>query len=287
MTETKEKDEIQWTKIITAKHKLLDLHLRDVWTYRDLIRQFIKRDFITQYKQTILGPIWYLVQPIMASIVYIFVFGRLAGIGTDGVPSILFYFLGTMLWTFFTGCLTGSSNVFINNQSIFGKVYFPRLTVPVSLAAGQLIKLIIQFFLLAVLYLYYFIRFGNVKPTWSVFLFPFIVVWIGILGTSIGLVVSSLTTKYRDLIQLLNFGLQLAMYATPVVYPLSEAPQKFLWVYYVNPMSVPMELSRISLYGAGSVPLPMLTISLSVAFVFLFSGLVLFVKNERSFVDVI
>ncbi|MCR5291242.1 MAG: ABC transporter permease [Treponema sp.] len=272
---------------MTAEHKLLDLHLRDVIRYRDLIRQFIKRDFITQYKQTILGPLWYLIQPIMSSIVYIFVFGRLAGIGTDGVPSILFYFAGTMLWTFFTGCLQGSSNVFIVNQNMFGKVYFPRLTVPVSLAAGQLIKLIIQCFLFALLYLYYAIRFGSVHPTWAILLFPFVVLWIGVLGTSIGLVVSSLTTKYRDLIQLLNFGLQLAMYATPVVYPLSEAPQKFYWVYYINPMSVPMELSRISLYGAGSIPNSMLLVSLASAFVFTFLGLVLFTKNERTFVDVI
>jgi len=277
----------QWTKVITAKHRLLDLHLKDVWTYRDLIRQFIKRDFITQYKQTILGPLWYLVQPVMSSIVYIFIFGRLAGIGTDGVPQILFYFGGTMLWTFFTGCLTGCSNVFLANQGIFSKVYFPRLTVPISLAAGQIIRLLIQFSLLVCIYLFYMVTGTRFHITWMIVLYPFIVAWIGILGTSIGLIVSSLTTKYRDLIQLLNFGIQLAMYATPVVYPLSEAPEKFRWLYYINPMSAPMELSRISLYGAGSVPVDMLFISLGFTAVLAFFGLVLFTKNERNFVDVI
>ena len=277
----------QWTKVISAKHKLLDLHLKDVITYRDLIRQFIKRDFITQYKQTVLGPIWYLVQPVMSSIVYIFIFGRLAGIGTEGIPPILFYFAGTMLWTFFTGCLTGASNVFINNQGIFTKVYFPRLTVPISLAAGQIIKFLIQFALLIVIYLYVFFTGTSIHPTFEIFLYPFIAVWVCVLGISIGLIVSSLTTKYRDLIHVLNFGIQLAMYATPVVYPLSEAPEKFRWLFFINPMSAPMELSRISLYGAGFIPVSMICVSLGLTVCFVFLGLVLFTKNERNFVDVI
>ncbi len=277
----------QWTKVISAKHNLLDLHLKDVITYKDLIRQFIKRDFITQYKQTVLGPLWYLVQPVMSSIVYIFIFGKLAGISTNGIPPILFYFAGTMLWTFFTGCLTGASNVFIHNQGIFSKVYFPRLTVPISLAAGQVIKLLIQFSLLIVIYLYFLLTGIHINISIQIFLFPFIVVWICAMGVSIGLIVSSLTTKYRDLIHILNFGIQLAMYATPVVYPLNETPEKFRWLFFINPMSAPMELSRIILYGAGSVPLCMICISIGMTFCFTFLGLILFSKNERNFVDVI
>ncbi|MBQ9494583.1 MAG: ABC transporter permease [Treponema sp.] len=276
-----------WTKVITARHRLLDLHLRDVYRYRDLIVMFIKRDFVVQYKQTILGPLWYLIQPIMSSIVYIFVFGRLANIGTDGVPPMMFYFGGTMLWTYFTSCLTGASNVFISNQNIFSKVYFPRLTVPISTTAGHVIKLLIQSVLLAVFYVYYMLHGEAVRPTWWLFAFPLIVLWIGTLGTSVGLIVSSLTTKYRDLVHLLTFGIQLSMYATPVVYPLSEAPQKFFWVFYANPMSAPMELFRVWAYGAGSVPLNMLLVSLGVTAACAFFGLMLFVKNERSFVDVI
>ncbi|MBQ9239138.1 MAG: ABC transporter permease [Treponema sp.] len=276
-----------WTKVITARHKLLDLHLRDVYRYRDLIMMFIKRDFVVQYKQTILGPLWYLIQPVMSSVVYIFVFGRLANIGTDGVPPLMFYFGSTMLWTYFTSCLTDTSNVFVSQQNIFSKVYFPRLTVPISIAAGYIIKLLIQCALLAVFYVYYVMRGAAVRPTWWVVAFPLIVLWIGTLGSSFGLIISSLTTKYRDLRLLLAFGIQLAMYATPVVYPLSEAPQNFFWIFYINPMSAPMELFRIWTYGAGSLPLDMLLVSLGVTAACAFLGLVLFVKNERSFVDVI
>lgn len=280
-------DDAQWTKVITAKRRLLDLHLKDVWDYRYLIKRFIKRDFVVQYKQTILGPLWYVIQPLLSSIMYIFVFGNLAGIGTDGVPSILFYFGGTMLWTFFTGTVLGGSNVFLSNKDVFGKVYFPRLTVPISIAAGLVIKLLIQFALLVCMYLYLIIRGVRVFPTWWAFSIPLIVIWIGVLGTSLGLIISSLTTKYRDLKLVVDFGIQLAMYATPVVYPLSEAPKKFFWLFYINPMSAPIETFRICFYGAGYVPLSMLLISLGSTFLLAFLGLVLFTRNERNFVDVI
>ena len=280
-------DNKQWTKIITARHRLLDLHLRDVWTYRDLIRQFIKRDFVVQYKQTILGPLWYLIQPLISSLMYIFIFGNLAGIGTDGIPSIMFYFGGTMLWTYFSSCLLGCSNVFLTNKDLFGKVYFPRLTVPISLAAGHLIKLLIQFAFLVCLYLYFLISGVHIYPTWWFLLSPLLILWIGILGISIGLIISSLTTKYRDLKLVVDFGIPLVMYVTPVVYPLSEAPQKFFWLFYINPMSAPTELFRMWFFGAGSVPLSMLLISLGSTLALAFIGLVLFTRNERNFVDVI
>ena len=283
----KEPEAEQWTKIISSKQHLLDLHLRDVYRYRDLIRMFVKRDFVVQYKQTILGPLWYLIQPILSSIIYIFIFSNLANIGTDGIPPMLFYFGGTMLWTYFTSCLSETSNVFVNQQSIFSKVYFPRLTVPISIALGLLIKLLIQAFLLLAFYIYFVAKGASVRPSIFVFLIPLVILWVGSLGVSIGLIISSLTTKYRDLRLLVGFGLQLAMYATPVVYPISEAPKKLLWVFYANPMSAPMELFRIFAYRAGNVPLDMLITSLVISALCFFFGLVLFVKNERSFVDVI
>ncbi|MBR7064487.1 MAG: ABC transporter permease [Treponema sp.] len=285
MAEVKEQE--HWTKVIKSEHKLLDLHLRDVYRYRDLIKMFVKRDFVVQYKQTVLGPLWYLLQPVLSSMVYIFIFGNLANIGTDGIPPLLFYFGGTMFWTYFTSCLTETSNVFVNQQHIFSKVYFPRLTVPISIALGLIVKLLIQGVLLVGFYVYFVANGSAVRPTIFALLVPFLIFWIGALGSSIGLIISSLTTKYRDLRLLVSFGLQLAMYATPVVYPLSEAPKKFFWVFYANPMSAPMELFRMFVYGEGSLPNDMLLVSLGVsAFCFLF-GLILFVKNERSFVDVI
>ena len=277
-----------WTKVITAKKHLLDLHLRDVWDYRYLIKMFIKRDFVVTYKQTILGPIWYLVQPLVSSIMYMFVFGKMANVGTDGVPYILFYFAGTMLWTYFTACLDSCSKTFTTNQNVFGKVYFPRLTSPIATCGFHIIKLAIQFFLLALIFLYtLFIQKTQIHITPWALMFPVIVIWIGLLGGSLGLIISSLTTKYRDLNILLTFGIQLAMYATPVVYPLSQIPEKFSWLSYANPMCAPIEFFRIAFYGAGNLAPSMIISSVAITFVSVFIGLVLFTKNERNFVDVI
>lgn len=278
----------QWDKIITAKKRLLDLHLRDVWDYRYLIKMFIKRDFVVAYKQTILGPIWYLVQPLITAFMYMFVFGQMAQVGTDGIPHILFYFAGTMLWTYFTSCLLSCAETFTANQAVFGKVYFPRLTSPIATCGFHIIKLVIQFLLLAVLFLYYlFIQKAPVHISLWAFTFPLIVIWIGLLGGSLGLIISSLTTKYRDLKLLLTFGIQLAMYATPVVYPISEIPSRFSWLAYANPMCAPIEFFRIAFYGAGNLAPSMIITSIAMTFVFVFFGLILFTKNERNFVDVI
>ena len=281
-------DSGQWTKVISAKKRLLDLHLRDVWDYRYLIKMFIKRDFIVAYKQTILGPIWYLVQPLVSSIMYMFVFGKMANVGTDGVPFILFYFAGTMLWTYFTSCLNSCAATFSANQGVFGKVYFPRLTSPIATCGFHIIKLAIQFLLLVLIFLYtVFIQKTPVHITPWAFTFPLIVLWIGIMGGSFGLIISSLTTKYRDLNILLAFGIQLGMYATPVVYPLSEIPEKYSWLAYANPMCAPIEFFRIAFYGAGHLELGMILSSIGITLALAFFGLVLFTRNERSFVDVI
>ena len=286
-TSIKLQDNEKWDLVLQPKSKLLDLKIRELIRYRDLVLLFIKRDFTTAYKQTILGPLWYIVQPLVSTVMYTFIFGNLAEIGTDGVPYLLFYFAGTMLWTYFTGTLNSASSVFTSNSGLFGKIYFPRLTVPISTTVGHIIKLGIQFACLLVFYIYYLIVGANVNPSWWILAFPLLIIWIGLLGCGIGMVISALTTKYRDLNQLLSFGLSLAMYATPIVYPLSEAPANLAWVFYINPMSAPVELFRIWFYGAGSVPTPMIFLSLGMTAVFFFFGLVLFNRNERTFVDVV
>lgn len=283
----KNEDNEKWDIILQPKTKLLDLQIREIIRYRDLVLLFIKRDFTTAYKQTILGPIWYIIQPLFSTIMYTFIFGNLAQIGTDGVPYLLFYFAGTMLWTYFTGTLNSASSIFTTNSGLFGKIYFPRLTVPISTTVGHIIKLGIQFACLLVFYIYYLIVGANVQPSWWILAFPLLVIWIGLLGCGIGMMISALTTKYRDLNQLLSFGISLAMYATPIVYPLSEAPANLAWVFYINPMSAPVELFRIWFYGAGSVPTPMIFLSLGMTAVIFFFGLVLFNRNERTFVDVV
>jgi len=277
----------KWDLVIESKRKLFDLQLREVIRYRDLILLFVKRDFVTQYKQTILGPLWFIINPIFSTIMYTFVFGNLANIGTDGVPYLLFYYAGTMLWNFFTGCFNDASNLFLNNAGLFGKVYFPRFTVPISNVFNCLTRAGVQFLLLMVFLAYYLIVSDQVFPSWNAFAFPLLLIWIAAAGTGMGMVISSLTTKYRDLKRLIAFALNLAMYATPVVYPISEMPENFAWVNYVNPISAPIELFRIWFYGAGSVEPVMILSSISITLCFLFLGLVLFNQVERNFIDVV
>lgn len=287
MTKEVENTREKWDLILEPKNKLLDLKIREIIRYRDLVFMFVKRDFATAYKQTILGPLWYIIQPLVSTIMYTFVFGNLANIGTDGIPYILFYYGGTMLWTYFSSTFTSASAVFTTNSAMFGKVYFPRLTVPISTTIGHIIKLAIQFATLLVFYFYYMFTGSPIKPSWWVLAFPLLIIWIGFLGCGLGMIISALTTKYRDLNQLVTFGISLAMYATPIVYPLSEAPANLEWVFYINPMSAPVELFRIWFYGAGNVPGDMIALSLGMTAFFFFIGLVLFNRNERTFVDVI
>jgi lipopolysaccharide transport system permease protein len=276
-----------WDLVLESKRKLLDLQIREVIRYRDLVWLFVKRDFVTQFKQTILGPLWFIINPLFSTVMYSFVFGNLAKIGTDGTPFILFYYAGTMLWTFFTGCFNDASNVFVNNAGLFGKVYFPRLTVPISNVFSNLTKAAVQFVMLLVFYAYYLVTKAPVTPSWWALAFPLIFIWLAFVATGMGMVISSLTTKYRDLKQLISFALGLAMYATPVVYPLSKIPAQFSWVNYINPVSAPIELFRIWFYGAGHVPLSMILSSLALTAFFFFLGLVMFNQNERNFIDVV
>ena len=279
--------EEKWSLIITPKRKLLDLRIRELIRYRDLIFLFVKRDFTTQFKQTILGPLWFVINPILSTIMFTFVFGNLAGIGTDGIPHTLFYFSGTMLWGFFAACFTDSSNTFITNANIFGKVYFPRLVVPVNFAFTNLIKTAIQFALLLIIFVFYLVTGAPVQPSWSLLLFPLLFIWLAAIGIGSGLIVSSLTTKYRDLRHLVSFAIGLAMYATPVVFPLSEIPQRFSWIAFVNPVCAPIELFRKWFFGSASVDGLMIISSLGITVLLVFLGLILFNRNEQTFVDVI
>ena len=280
-------DEEKWSLIIKPKRKLFDLQIRELLHYRDLIFLFVKRDFVTQYKQTILGPLWFVISPLISTVIYTFVFGHLANIGTDGIPYTLFYYSGTMLWTFFTGCFLDSSNVFVNNVNVFGKVYFPRLVVPINYALSNIIRILVQFAMLLVFLGYYIFIGSPVQPSWLALFFPLIVIWLAAIGTGAGIIISSLTTKYRDLRQLVTFGINLVMYASPVVYPLSEIPKHFSWMVYANPVCAPMELFRLWFFGAGSVDVIMILVSLGITVFLVIAGLILFSQNEQNFIVVV
>ena len=235
-----------WTIEIKPKKKLLDVDLKGIWRYRDLYYMYVKRDIITVYKQTILGPLWFLIQPILTTIMYMFVFGGLAGISTDGIPQPLFYMSGILLWNYFNAAFMVSSNVFTANASVFGKVYFPRLVVPLSGITSNLIKFGIQLLLFIIIYLYYYIQGVNLSINWTLLLFPLLILMIALHAMSWGLIISALTTKYRDLTQLVAFGIQLFMYLTPVIYPLSAAPEKYRIFISLNPLTPIFETFKYS-----------------------------------------
>jgi len=276
-----------WTMIIRPKRSLLDVNLRELWHYKDLIMLFVKRDFVAKYKQTILGPIWFIIQPLLTTLMFTIVFGNIAGIPTEGIPKILFYLTGIVGWTYFSTCLNDTSQTFIKNASIFGKVYFPRLALPISVVISNLVSFVIQFvFLLC--FLVYFIAMGSdVAPTINVLLIPFLVILIAGLGLGFGIIISSLTTKYRDLTHLVTFGVTLWMYATPIIYPLSEIPEKYkLWII-ANPMTPIVETFKTAMLGVGEVNYMYLLYSLVFTIVLLAMGIVIFNKVEKTFMDTV
>lgn len=275
-----------WTTVIRPKGKFFDLHLGELIHYRDLVFLFVKRDFVIQYKQTVLGPLWYVIQPLISTVLFIFVFGNLAKISTDGVPYVLFYYGGTMLWSFFESNFKNASDTFSSNADVFNKVYFPRLTVPISRVFINLLALSIQLLLLCAFYAYYLMTGTAVRPNAGIAFFPLLLIWIASLGVGLGLIVSSITTKYRDLKQLVSFGINLWMYATPIVYPLSTIPREYKWLYYLNPVSAPIESFRIAFFGRGEVPAGMMISSAVIAVTGLILGLLFFNRGERTFIDV-
>lgn len=279
----------EWTTVIKPKKKWLDVDLKGIWRYRDLYVMYIKRDIVTKYKQTILGPLWYVIQPIFTTIMYMFVFGGLAGISTDGAPQPLFYMAGIVLWGYFNDSFTVSNDVFYANSGVFGKVYFPRLIVPLSGITSNLLKMLIQLSLFIIVYIYYFFTLENntLSPNWSLLLFPFYILLIGLHAMSWGLIISSMTTKYRDMKFLVQFGIQLFMYATPVIYPLSAAPEKYRAILELNPLTPIFEAFKYGCLGCGSLDWGGLLYSTLFLCVTLFLSVIVFTRVERNFMDTI
>lgn len=273
---------------ISSRHRLLDLKLRELWQYRDLIVLFAKKSITVSYKQTILGPAWLLISPLLSSLIYLLLFGKIAGLGTDGVPQMLFYLCGTAIWGFFSTCLTGNAGTFVNNVHLFGKVYFPRLTIPVANILSALVKFAVQMLPVLALLGYYCVT-GVVRPHWTMWcVLPLLLIQLSALGMGVGILISSLTTKYRDLTVLVSYIVQLWMYATPVVYPLSHLPEgalktAILW----NPASMPIELFRYAVLGVGTVVPACYAASWLVTVAVLLLGMVIFHKVERTFMDTV
>ena len=280
-----------WDLIIKGHTSLFDLKFKDLWNYRDLLLMFVKRDFVSFYKQTILGPLWFFIQPIFTTLVFTFVFGNLAGISADGLPHQLFYLAGITSWQYFSDCLTKTSTVFKDNANIFGKVYFPRLIMPLSIVVSNLVRFGVQLILMFLLMLYFYIN--PIEGTSfhisnGLFSFPFLVLLMAFLGLGLGLIITAVTTKYKDLTFLVTFGVQLLMYATTVIYPLSYAREKgYGHIVELNPMTGIIEAFRYAFLGKGEFTLWSIGYSTAVTMVILFLGIIIFNKTEKNFVDTI
>jgi lipopolysaccharide transport system permease protein len=277
----------QWDLDLGPRRSLFDLRLGDLWRARDLVMLFVWRDFVSVYKQTILGPLWYLIQPLMTTIMFTIIFGNVAKLPTDGLPQFLFYMSGTVIWTYFAACLTKTSETFINNANLFGKVFFPRLAVPVSILISNLVTLAIQFVFFLGFVVFYMLRGAVIHPNRLILLTPVLILIMAGLGLGLGIIISSVTTKYRDLRHLVTFGVQLLMYATPVIYPVSSIPRRFQWIIQANPMTTIVETFRCGFLGAGTVNLASLLYSFGFMLVVLIAGIVLFNRVESTFMDTV
>jgi len=282
-----ENSQEEWTLEIKPVSGWFNFHLKDVWRYRDLLMMFVRRDFVAVYKQTILGPFWFFLQPILTTITFTIVFGNIAKISTDGIPPILFYMSGIVSWGYFSECLTRTSSTFVTNANIFGKVYFPRLVSPLSNVISLLMKFGIQLFLFICFLIYYSFNGGNVNPNWYILLTPVLLLLMAGLGLGFGIIVSSLTTKYRDFSFLVSFGVQLLMYATPVIYPLSALPEKYKWIVLANPMTAIIDTFRYAYLGAGTFNAGNLIYSSIFMVVILSFGIVIFNRVEKTFMDTV
>jgi lipopolysaccharide transport system permease protein len=280
-------DQQTWTEEIKSQNTLFLINFKEVWHYRDLLLMLVKRDYVTFYKQTILGPIWFFIQPLMTTVVYLVLFGQIAKLSTDGAPQIAFYLAGITIWNYFSEALTKTSTVFKDNASLFGKVYFPRLIMPLSIVCSGLMKFAIQFGLFIVVVLYFTFVNPKIHPNLWVLITPFLVLLMATFALGLGMVFSSLTTKYKDLVFLLSFGIQLFMYATPVVYPTSAMPTKFAWLLHINPLTGIFECFRYAYLGTGSFqPIDLLLSTILIGILF-FIGIVIYNKVEKSFMDTV
>jgi len=276
-----------WDLVVKPLNKWYDLRLKEIFRYKDLLLLFVRRDFVSVYKQTILGPIWFFIQPIITSITFTVIFGNLARISTDGIPPILFYMSGITLWNYFSDTLTKTSDTFTANANIFGKVYFPRMIVPLSLVLSNLIKFSVQLLLFLSVWVYFLITKDDIHPNIYLLLVPFLILLMGFLGLAFGIIISSMTTKYRDLKFLVGFGVQLLMYATPIVYPLSIVPEKYKWIILANPVTSIVETFKFAFLGIGDFNIWHLGYSLIFTIILFFIGLVVFHKVEKSFMDTV
>jgi len=272
---------------ITPQNKLFDLKLKEIWRYRDLLILFVRRDFVAKFKQTVLGPAWFFIQPLFQTIMYTFIFGNVAGLSTDGAPKGLFYLAGGTAWNYFANCLRTTSNVFTMNASLFGKVYFPRAVTPISIVISNLIQFGIGMILFMLVYFYYMMIGKDIQPNIFLLLFPLLVLMMGVMGLGLGMLVSAMTTKYRDMQHLIQFGVQLLMYATPVVYPISAIPAKYQWIIMANPMSGILEAFKYGFLGTGSLSWPLLTYSFIFTILIFVFGLMVFNKTEKNFMDTV
>jgi len=277
----------EWDLVIKGHTSLFDIKFKDLWHYRDLLFLFVKRDFVSFYKQTVLGPLWFFIQPIFTTLVFTFVFGNLAGISTDGLPQYLFYLSGITAWNYFADCLTKTSTVFRYNANIFGKVYFPRLIMPLSIVVSNLVRFGVQLLLFVMMMVYFGIKGADFHITYGILFFPVLVLLMACLGLGFGLIITAVTTKYKDLTFLITFGVQLLMYATTVIYPLSAAPERYKKYIELNPMTGIIEAFRYSFLGKGEFTVWSIGYSAIFAIVALFLGIIIFNKTEKNFVDTI
>lgn len=275
-----------WDSVIESRHSLFDINLKELWHYRDLLVLFVRRDFVTVYKQTILGPLWFFIQPLLTTITFTIIFGNVAQLSTDGAPQVVFYMAGITLWNYFSTCLTSVSGVFNANASIFGKVYFPRLIMPLTIVISNLMKFGVQF-LLFVGFVVYFVLQNQIQPNSWILFTPVIIVLMALISMGIGLILSSMTTKYKDLNQLIGFGVQLFMYATPVIYPSSSVPSDYLWVVELNPLVGLFDYMRYAYLGVGDFALVDVVYPSVFALVILMVGVLVFNKTQKTFMDTV
>lgn len=285
MKEYKDTEE-EWDHVIQSQTSLFDLRLNEVWHYRDLLFLFVRRDFVTVYKQTILGPLWFFIQPILTTITFTIIFGNVAQLSTDGAPKLVFYMAGITLWNYFSTCLTAVSGVFNANAGIFGKVYFPRLIMPLTIVISNLMKFLVQFVMFLVFVFYFYFQ-GQIQPNFWILLTPIVIVLMAIISMGIGLILSSMTTKYKDLTMLIGFGIQLFMYATPVIYPSSSIPEGYQWLIQANPLSGLFDYMRFAYLGVGDFSMNSLLYPACFAFGIMAIGIVVFNKVQKSFMDTV
>lgn len=284
---TQQTETENWDLIITPRKKWYDLQLGDLWHYRDLIALFVRRNFVSRFKQTILGPLWFIIQPLFTSIVFTVIFGQIAKLPTDGLPQLLFYMSGTVMWGYFSSCLSSTSNTFTSNAHLFGKVYFPRLVMPLVTVISNLISFAIQFAFFMAFLLYFTLRGSDVHLTSWAFTLPLLILLMAGLGLGFGIIISSMTTKYRDLSYLVGFGVSLWMYATPVIYPVSTIPERWRWVANINPVTPIIETFRAGFLGAGDASWLRLGYSGLFMLIVLFIGVVIFNRVEKTFIDTV